>query len=288
MFSYLPLYIFKELKTLGLDNIDEIRIRDNLNVSVLLKGKRITLNVKVKSQTDVEQIVYNACKRSIYSYDEDIKNGFITTDKGERIGLAGQFVLKDGKVSTIKNFTSLVIRIPKEISGFSNKFFKEIYSYKSLLVFSKPCAGKTTFIRDLVKNISNSNLGNIVVIDERNEIASKSNGRGFNLGGNVDILTYATKYYGFNQAIRTLNPDFVVTDELSSDEDSLGVLRAFYGGVNVISTVHASDIADLKKIKFINSLITQKIFNEFVQIENEFGIRKLTVYNKELIKLCSL
>ena len=154
MFSYLPSSLIKELKLFGLTNIDEIRIRSNQKVTVLAKGQKTILNFLIKSQSMVEEIVLNACKRSIYSYDDDIKNGFITTDKGERIGLAGEFVIKDGKVLAIKNFSSLVIRIPREVDGFSFWFYKKIYSNKSALVFSKPCAGKTTFIRDFVKLLS--------------------------------------------------------------------------------------------------------------------------------------
>lgn len=287
MFSYLPPYILKEIKKIGLEKIDEIRIRDNLNVTVLVNGVKRKLKVKVKSSSDVEEIVFNACKRSIYSYDEDIKNGYITTDKGERIGLAGEFVLNDNKVFTIKNFSSLVIRIPKEVNGFSKKFFDNNYSFGNVLVYSLPGAGKTTFIRDLIKNISNKDVGNIIIIDERNEIASKTNKNGFDLGDNVDVLTNATKYYGFNQAIRTLNPDFIVTDELSSEEDVLGVLRAVLAGVRVVATAHASTIYNLTCNLFLNKLISMKIFDEYVQINNVNGVRDIIVYDKNLEKVCS-
>ena len=285
--SYLPTYILKELKSFGLENIDEVRLRDNLKVSVLVKGQKRTLGVSVKSSVDIEETVYNACKRSIYSYDEDIKNGFITTDKGERIGLAGEFVLKDNKVVTIKNFSSLVIRIPKEVIGFSKRYFDNVFSNCSVLIFSKPGAGKTTFLRDLIKNISDLNTFNVVVIDERNEIASKTNKKGFDLGENVDVLTYSTKPYGFNQAIRTLNPDFIATDELSNDEDAFGVLRAILGGVKVIATTHASNIREIKENSFLKCLLKIKAFKNYIQIDNETGIRNITIFDENLSKICS-
>ena len=285
--SYLPTYILKELKSFGLENIDEVRLRDNLKVSVLVKGQKRTLGVSVKSSVDIEETVYNACKRSIYSYDEDIKNGFITTDKGERIGLAGEFVLKDNKVVTIKNFSSLVIRIPREVIGFSKRYFDNVFSNCSVLIYSKPGAGKTTFLRDLIKNISNLNIFNVVVIDERNEIASKTNKKGFDLGENVDVLTYSTKPYGFNQAIRTLNPDFIATDELSNEEDAFGVLRAILGGVKVIATTHASNIREIKENSFLKYLLKIKAFNNYIQIDNETGIRNITIFDENLSKICS-
>lgn len=285
--SYLPTYILKELKSFGLENIDEVRLRDNLKVSVLVKGQKRTLGVSVKSSVDIEETVYNACKRSIYSYDEDIKNGFITTDKGERIGLAGEFVLKDNKVVTIKNFSSLVIRIPREVIGFSKRYFDNVFSNCSVLIYSKPGAGKTTFLRDLIKNISNLNIFNVVVIDERNEIASKTNKKGFDLGENVDVLTYSTKPYGFNQAIRTLNPDFIATDELSNDEDAFGVLRAILGGVKVIATTHASNIREIKENSFLKYLLKIRAFKNYIQIDNETGIRNITIFDENLSKICS-
>lgn len=286
MFEYLPQYILKELKNFGLDCINEIRIRANAKVSVISNGNLYKLNVYVKSLEDIEEIVYNACKRSIYSYDEDIKNGFITTDNGERIGLAGEFVLKDKTVTAIRKFSSLVIRIPKAVNGFSNEFYNSAYNFKSVLVLSKPGVGKTTFIRDLVKELSFNDKGNIVIIDERNEISIK-NSINFNFGDNVDVLTYATKRYGFNQAIRTLNPDYIVTDELMSEEDAFGVLRAIYGGINVIATLHADSINELKSISYMKRIINDKVFDNYVVIKKENNKRSVLVYDKDFNILCS-
>ncbi len=287
MFEYLPQYILKELKPYGLDNINEIRIRQNTNVSIIVNGKSYTLNVLVKSQKDVEEIVFNACKRSIYSYDEDIKNGFITTDSGERIGLAGEFVVVSREVVAIRKFSSLVVRIPKEVDGFCKDFYQKYYIGKNLLVFSKPGAGKTTFIRDLIKELSLNGKGNIVVIDERNEICANTSNLPFELGGKVDVLTYATKSYGFNQAIRTLNPDFIVTDELMCSDDAIGVLRAVYGGISVIATVHASSLEDLKGISYLKELLNNKVFDNYLLIENELGNRALTIFDKDFNEICS-
>ena len=286
MLEYLPQFIIKELKKFNISDINEIRIREDTRISVLLNGVNYKLNVKA-SRKDIEEIVYKACQYSIYSYEEDIKNGFITTNRGERIGLAGEFVIRNNCIIAIKNFSSLVVRIPKEIDGFSSDFYKKVYDYDSLLVVSKTGAGKTTFIRDLIKNLSNDNVGDIVVIDERNEIASKNNQYYFNLGENVDVLTYSNKSYGFFQAIRSLNPSYIITDELMSLDDSNGVIRAVNSGVKVIATVHASSVSGLNKITFIKPLIENKCFSLFVYIENDKGNRKIVVYDNNLLEICS-
>ncbi len=287
VFEYLPRYILNELKNFKLDDINEIRIRSNAKVSVILNGNALKLNLCIKRVEDIEEIVYNACKRSIYSYDEDIRNGFVTTDNGERIGLAGEFVINDKRVTAIRKFSSLVIRIPKAVNGFSKEFYNNAYNYKSVLILSRPGVGKTTFVRDLVKELSFNDKGNIVVIDERNEIASR-NFKNFTLGDNVDVLTYSTKTYGFNQAIRTLNPDYIVTDELMSEEDSFGVLRAIYGGVNVIATVHAENIDELNSISYMKNIIYNKVFDNYVVIKKENNLRSVLVYDKDFNKLCLL
>ncbi len=287
VFEYLPSSLLKELKKFGLTNINEIRIRLNSKVLIISKGKSHFLDFLIKNQNEIDDIVFKACNGSIYSHDEDIKNGFITTDSGERIGLAGEFVIKDNCVVTIRRFSSLVIRIPSQIDGVSSEFFNRYKDFKSLLVISKPYAGKTTFIRDLIKELSFANMGNIVVIDERNEICAKTLNKAFNLGDNVDVLTYASKSYGFNQAIRTLNPDYIAVDELMNLDDAKGVLRGIYGGIKVIATVHADGCQELKNISFMKDLIINKAFDKYVFISNRNGDRSFTVFNKDLEKLCS-
>ena len=101
------------------------------------------------------------------------------------------------------------------------------------------------------------------------------------------MLTYSTKPYGFNQAIRTLNPDFIATDELSNDEDAFGVLRAILGGVKVIATTHASNIREIKENSFLKYLLKLKAFKNYIQIDNETGIRNITIFDENLSKICS-
>jgi stage III sporulation protein AA len=156
-----------------------------------------------------------------------------------------------------------------------------------VLVLSKTGAGKTTFIRDLCKNISNDN-NNVVLIDERNEIAGKNQSFSFNVGDNTDVLTYSTKLYGFNQAIRTLNPSYVVTDELMSFSDAIGVYTAINSGVSVIATVHCDSVERLKNKEFMAVFIENKVFDYYVLIKIVNCTRKIEVYNKNFDYLCCI
>lgn len=288
MLEFLPIKIKSKLSSYNNKNLYEIRMRRNKPLSIIYLGKIIKLSDFIVSKEDIEEAVLNACKRSIYSYDEQIKQGFITTDLGERIGLSGEFVIEDNIVKAIRSFTSLCIRIPCEVNGVSYEFVNNIYSGGSVLVVSKTGVGKTTFIRDFCKNISNKTQDNIVVIDERNEIAGKNDDFTFDLGESADVLTFCNKDYGFKQAIRTLNPNYIFTDELISYEDCKGVYSAILSGINVIATVHSNSIENLKQKSMLDPLIKDCLFEYYLLLKYDKGVRNVEIFNKKLEYLCCI
>ncbi len=282
MLNYLPSRILKELNKIGLNNICELRLRQNKPVTACINGQNVFLKSTINGQ-EIEDIVYNACKKSIYSYEEQIKRGFIATDTGVRIGLSGEFVLNNGVVQTIKNFSSLCVRFPREINGFADNFVNNLYDDGSVLVISKSGVGKTTFIRDFARCISLKKLINVVIIDERNEICAQNNGSTFNVGNSADVLTFANKSYGFNQAIRTLNPNLIITDELMNFDDVTGVTTAILSGVDVIATIHAKNVSDALKKQFMSC--AKNLFKYYVLLDKDNKNRTVTIYNQRLEKL---
>lgn len=286
MLSFLPNRIQQKVNKYGLENLTELRIRKDQPIMVIfLNGDKSFLK-EVLTKSDIEKIILTVCNNSIYSYDEQIKRGFITTDKGVRIGLSGEFVYENNTVLTIKNFQSLCVRIPRLISGLAKKFISNIYKGGNVLIISESGVGKTTYLRDLVFNLSeNCNL-NVVIIDERNEIACINGEKSFNLGKSVDVLTYSTKDYGFSQAIRTLNPDVIVADELTLVSDVLSLKRTVYGGTKVIATVHASSIENALSRDFMFPLKKSKIFDYYVLIKKSNGLRKYLYFDKDYNEIC--
>ncbi len=285
MFEYLPQNAQKEVNKIKLNDILELRIRANGYSFIKCIGQVLPFKYKF-SHLDITEIILKVCKRSIYSYEENIKQGFITTDFGERIGLAGEFVFSGNNIQTIKNFTSLCIRVPKQIDGFSDKFFNEFYNDKSVLIVSKTGVGKTTFLRDLTKKVSYKTQKNIVIIDERNEIACKNGNFTFDVGNSCDVLTYSNKDYGLQVALRTLNPDIVVTDELVSENDFKGVLKGHLAGLEIFATIHAENKQDLLKNKYINQIIENKVFDKYVFLSVENGKREVNVLSSNFENLC--
>lgn len=286
MLEFLPEKFKLKLKEFNDKNLNEVRIRVDNNVKILYKCKLVKLNL-IATLSDIEEILLNACKNSVYSYDNQIKQGFITTDNGERIGLCGEFVFNGENIVSIKNFTSLCVRVPCEVKGVSLNFFNNVYKGGSVLVLSKTGVGKTTFIRDLCRNLSNAQ-NNVVLIDERNEIACKNQGFAFDVGENTDILTYSNKHYGFNQGVRALNPSYIITDELMTKSDFVGVYMAINSGVKVVATLHCDSIVSLKNKDNIQPLINEKSFDYYLLLKNENGNREIDVFDRNLDYLCCI
>lgn len=282
--DFLPEKLVKELTSKSDGMLCEVRIRSDCPTIAKFIDKTVKYDKFIYDKKDIENILLKVCKNSIHSYEEQIKRGFVTSDDGERVGLAGEFVKEDGKIIAIKNVTSLCIRIPNAVYGVSKVFYDKFYNDNggNVLVLSRSGVGKTTFIRDLSLLISNDYSKNVVVVDERNEIALKSLFKGALNGKQIDVLTYSDKDFGFTQAVRTLNPNVIVTDELVSKSDLNSIVDTIYCGTNVIATAHASSPSD-----FFNRFnFDLKIFDYYVVISLKGNVRQFDYFDKDLKKLC--
>ena len=251
MLEFLPDNIKAALRHLNLNRLYEIRLRAGKPVTINYEGKYRYLSAcgvtdKVSSAmtvslTEIGDTVFSAGKFSVYSVEEQIKRGFVTAECGERVGLAGQYVFEKGKALSVRDFTSLCIRVPHEIEGCGDKIYEICLKDKvrSILVLSPPGIGKTTILRDLSRSLSRDTRKNILICDERGEISAG------NTGDTSDVLLFADKATTFEAGIRAMRPDIMITDELSP-ADCSAVERAIFGGVKVIASAHFAEIADVK------------------------------------------
>jgi len=199
--SFLPSNIYDFIKKLNVDLIYEIRLRTGFNIKINYNNKNYYLTKNGLSvcldneigifcqKNDIDYIIEKITQYSIYAFNDRIKEGYLTTENGIRIGLAGECVFLDEKIQTIKNFTSLNIRIPHQINGCSDELYKYLFDSTSLnnvLISSPPFLGKTTLLKDIAKKINEENFGSILIIDERGEFQNV-------LGENIDKLTYVKK-----------------------------------------------------------------------------------------------
>ena len=284
---------------IGLKQVNEIRLRANQPIVIFLNGQPFYLGEKgVTSKAEhalfvtkqqLEDIVFNASGFSIYSVNEQIKQGYLIIDGGIRIGLCGTVVSNNHEIKTISNFSALNIRIPHEVKNCSLSAFGLLVDHmtiKNTLIVSPPGAGKTTFIRDFIYQLSQQNYClNILVLDERGEI---SGGGEMNLGKFADVLSFTNKNDGFMQGIRALSPNLIVTDELGGQEDIKALKYAMNCGVSVLATVHASCVEDLKAKEGFKELLQEKYFSRFVFLSTKQGPGTLeAVYNENLTRISS-
>ena len=187
----------------------------------------------------------------------------------------------------MKDFQSLNIRIPHLIRNCSLPAFDYLVTdeIKNTLIISPPGSGKTTFIRDFIYQLYAHNISkNILIADERNEICSVVNGEpNIDLGGFCDIYTNCTKKFAFKNGIRSMCPDVIVTDEIDLEKDLDSIIEAINCGVNVIATIHAKDINQLKKKRNFDKILDEKFFSRFVVLSNDEGPGTLAnIYDEKL------
>lgn len=277
----LPLRIIEELKKIvSKEKIQEIRIKVNKPIIINLNDKEVILKYET-TINDIKEILVKISNYSLYAYEEELKQGYITIKGGHRIGIAGECVIVDGKVRTIRNISSLNIRICREVIGCSNELIKFIINkdrvYNTLIV-SPPKCGKTTILRDISRNISNgipleSFKGKKVsIIDERSEIASSFNGiPQLDVGIRTDILDNCLKKDGMLMAIRSLSPEIIICDEIGTVGEIEALNIAFNSGVNIIVTIHGYSIEDIYARDVFKPLIENCILERIVILSNKKG-----------------
>ena len=284
----LPTKLKKEFENIKyMNDITEIRLRVGKNIIIYIGIKEIIINYVVDNE-DIINILKNVSMGSIYSIQNELNKGFITTKGGHRIGIAGKVVVVDGTIKNIKEISSLNIRIAHEFVGISNDIMKYILKNNDILntlIVSKPCMGKTTFLRDIIRNISNLGF-NTVVVDERGEIASMHDGKcNLDLGSRTDIISFVDKAYGIKMAIRSLNPNVICTDEMGDKMDIDAIYELSRSGVKYIITMHGDSIEDIKLGGF-NEIIKKGYLDNIILLGDKPGMVK-EVYsnlnNKEVI-----
>lgn len=298
LLKMLPINIRQVFESkVSLDEISEIRIRANKPIAVNAKGKLYYLAEyglcnKLKdaicaSFEMVKNIMYSATEASVYSVNNQLKEGFITIKGGYRIGIVGEVVYDDiaEKVVTIRNVSSLNIRIPHLIKDCSKMAFNYLLEDTMLntLIISPPGVGKTTFLRDLICQIGeNSYALNSLVLDERYEIAGMCDGEyQFNIGQFVDVMSGVKKKYGFEVGIRSMNPNVIFTDELATEDDVRAVQYATACGVSVVASVHSKNIASLRSKPYFEEVVKSKLFKRYVVLSTRNGLGTVEgVYNE--------
>ena len=259
----------------------------------------ITYQITMSHLKDMLDILVKVSKNSIYAIQNDINNGFVVILGGHRIGICGEVVMEDGKIKNIKNINSMNIRVARQIIGAADKVMPYIIdnnNVKNTLIISPPGCGKTTMLRDVIRQISNGipRYGfcgkNIGVIDERGEIASVSNGiPNLDVGIRTDVISNIPKYLGIELVVRSMGENVIATDEIGGVKDIDAIKYAVYSGVKLIFTIHGESIEDVLMKKGISELVNLGVFDIAVLLSNKNSpgtiekIKNINYLNNSLI-----
>lgn len=283
------------------NDVTEIRIRRLLPIIIYLQKKPYFISSYGKlvnyysadcltiCDGDFDYIINNICNYSFHSKVNSMLKGYVTTEKGSRIGIASKAVYKDNTVTSVKEITSINIRIPKEIKDCSRKLLNilNINTTPCIIIAGAPASGKTTLLRDMARLLSSGFAGKymkVTVIDERDEIAS-----GFDVGINTDVIRNFSKASAIEMAVRTLSPEIIICDEIGNEKELESIKFGFSTGTTFIVSVHAKNENDIFNNKIINSLVKTEKFDYLVLLKdytNSFDIYDLTEDSNESNRKC--
>lgn len=259
--------------------VQEIRIRTNKEIicqtaksayfiaeSGCISPQNLKNSLKI-SKEDMAEIFSRLCNYSIYSYQNEFKNGFITIKGGHRVGICATALYSQGKLTGIRDVSSLNIRIARNIKGAADEIFKKLDLYSGkILIYGKPSSGKTTVLRDIARRLSLS-MKKVCIIDQRGEIAAQFNGTNQNDIGFCDVLNGYEKSEGMMQAIRSLSPDIIICDEISTIKEVNSMIECLNSGVNIITTIHAENLGELKIKKQAIELFKNNIVDYVIGLD---------------------
>lgn len=268
----LPEKVQKAFDNLPIAQVYELRLRADAPVVACIDGRNLRLPLVSVTCEDLENIIHKAAEYAIYAVLDQMVKGFITIRGGIRIGIAGEMVVQNGKVSAVKNISSLCVRVPHEIKDCARIILPYVFATErpvSTLFVAPPGAGKTTILRDLARQIGQHYAHlNTLILDERGELAACYQGQAqLDVGQNADVITGGSKNYGFENGLRSLSPDVIITDEIATAEDVAMLQRAVRSGVVIIASVHATNLEDIMAKPDIKTLVTQAVFERYVILQ---------------------
>ena len=195
------------------------------------------------SHTMLQNCFQALCGYSIHSFAGPISDGFIPLPGGHRAGICGTAYTDSDGVFTIKNITSIHLRIARVKALVPDPRLAPLLRAESvgLILAGAPGSGKTTLLRMAAEELSRAGR-HVAVVDERCEIAPAGQS-GFyeKMPLHCDVLSAYPKAVGMQHALRALSPDVLLCDEVGALAEIDSIAQAANAGVGLVVTIHARD-----------------------------------------------
>ena len=272
--------------------LQEIRLRVNAPMMIVYRGEEFimgqdgTLNGKSAyyvSPACIRTTVDQIAGYSLYAYEEEVRQGYITIQGGHRVGIAGKVVFEGEKIKSISHISFVNIRFAHQMIGCASKILPYVAAEGNIchtLIISPPRCGKTTILRDLIRQISNGNEErrgvSVGVVDERSEIGGCYHGIPQNdVGIRTDILDGCPKAEGMMMLIRSMSPAVIAVDEIGSYDDIHAIETVLSCGCKLLATVHGSSIEDIRRKPLLERLVREKVFERYILLGHKQHIGEI-------------
>ena len=274
------------------ERVQEIRIRAGRPVTFLYEGKEFSQPGNAPADKYlIREIMEIFSKHSLYAFEEEIRQGFLTIEGGHRVGICGRAVPDGDGLRTIKDISSLNIRLAHQIIGCADGILGWLYEngdLKDVLFISPPGAGKTTMLRDVIRQISDGSCYGagmtVSVVDERSELGACFKGiPQCDLGRRTDIMDGCPKALGMLMMLRSMAPGAIAADEIGSQTDLEAIRYVMNCGCRILATAHGNTIEDVCRKPVLSEMVRSGMFSRYVVLSGRPSPGTVAgIYNREL------
>lgn len=227
------------------------------------------------SADEVHELLIRLCRQSVYSSQEQLRQGFLALSGGHRAGVAGRCITENGQIKYITDVSAITIRIAHEVIGAAEKLLPYVADEPlgSMLILSPPGCGKTTMLRDLARALGSERfMKKVAIVDERGEIAACFEGQPKNtVGALTAVLDNCPKAEGIMALLRAMAPEVIITDEIGSEKDAWAIGQASLCGVAVICSAHGKSVKEAMQREALRHLIGNRVFDHLVVLSRKSG-----------------
>lgn len=244
--------------------MEELRLRAGRPPTAVLDGKECILPGCAEAVTSrmLEEIVSAATNRSCYSAEASLREGYVTLPGGHRVGLCGTAALRESRIQSLRELSSVSIRIARQVSCAPPELLRRLDA--STLILGPPGSGKTTLLRECVRSLSDGG-SRVGLVDERGELAACRLGvPQLDVGAQTDVLTGCGKSEGIYLLLRAMNPQWIAVDEITAPEDIRAMEEASYCGVRFLATAHAFSPDELRRRPLYRRLRELELFQRLL------------------------